>query len=162
MANYDTKSMTLVHEFEHRGIHVYIYKTLRGARHCSVDHEPHEKKCAACGKPIAALSVFVSVVAGKIIFDSLSANDLAENTRLFLDENDPSEPADPTDNKDGTGEPPDEPEGGSPPPTNRPQGRSGVGTLEERVEKIGWPAWMKDLANRVETENRKNRTPTRK
>ncbi len=161
MANYDTKNMRLVHEFEHRGIHVYVYKTVRGARHCSIDHEPHEKECTACHRPIAPLTVFVAIIAGKILFDSLSANDLVEQTKLYLDENDPSAPSEPS-SDDGPEEPPDEPKIDLPPPSGQPKGKSGVAPIEERMERLGWPAWIRDLANHVEKEERKKRPPTRK
>lgn len=54
----------LVLEFEYREVYVEIFQALMGATHCDQDHQPEQKKCDVCGKPIRPIKVHIISIFG--------------------------------------------------------------------------------------------------
>jgi hypothetical protein len=132
--------LILVEEFIHRGHVAKVYRTMRGAIHCRLDHEVSARKCQACGKPVEPVRVYVIYVENKPLgIDCEKKEEALELARLWIDDmiNDPDD----DDDEDGDRE--DAENGPNKPPKERdakaPTGGKGAKKkLVKSIKQLGW------------------------
>jgi hypothetical protein len=127
--------LQLVEEFIHRGHVAKVYRTMRGAIHCRLDHEVEARKCQACGKPVQPVRVFHAYVEEQALgIDCEKAEEAAELARLWIDDmiSDPDD-ADLEEIENGPKKPTKERDAKSP-----TGGKGARRKLAKQIKQLGW------------------------
>lgn len=129
--------LTLVEEFFHRDHTAKIYRAMRGATHCRIDHELKERRCLKCGKPVEPKRVFLVYVEDQALgIDCETKEDAVELAHLWIDDmiDDPDDEEDDlVEIENGPKKPPKERDAKSPP------GDAGVKKkLTKQMKQLGW------------------------
>lgn len=128
--------LVLVEEFIHRGHVAKVYRTMRGALHCRIDHEVNERKCLKCGKPVQPVRVYVIYVEDKSLgIDCEKKEEALELARLWIDDmvNDPDDDDDLEEIENGPKKPPKERDAKSPLGSKGEQRK-----LAKQIKQLGW------------------------
>jgi hypothetical protein len=152
----------LVDSFEYRGVFVEIYQAQMGAHHCDLDHDPAERKCRVCHKPIRSIKVHLIFCFGHEVETLVNVNALAARriAEQLIDDQidrldnpfdeDKDKPDDPPRGDDSGKDKPDVPDLPDLPDLPGNDGKRGRGErplapsnrlqrLAERMKKLGWP-----------------------
>jgi hypothetical protein len=141
-----------VHSLVYRKIFVEVYKTVRGATHCELDHEIFEQKCRGCGIRIAPSEVYLLLVSGNDPgSEHDSIDDAVEFAKAWIDEMLDGGPED-DDDEDLDLDPPKrrkENQRGKERAAGHPPGDRGKERVIAHVKKLKWGAMAIAMLRRM-------------
>ena len=144
----------LVHKFAYKKVLVEIYKGIRGATCCDLDHEHEKTKCDSCGKKIEPQPVYFVSILGTEIMEQPTKDDAIEWAKNFLDDRIDRLQADlyeslmdPDDDEAG-----EEQEEGEDPPVPAAVGKQDLTPLEKQIVKLGWVQKANAILNSIQPQ----------